>query len=147
LVSITCSATDATSGLAASSCQSITGPAYSFNIGANSVSASASDNAGNNASATATFTVTATTDALVTLTSQFVIESVRYQALPPRQRASVDAFVSLLDRALSSLQPGTKPIRKSIVVAIYKLGLATLEQAGFLRASQVGILERIAGAL
>jgi hypothetical protein len=134
-VSITCSATDATAGIAASNCQSITGPAYSFNIGANSFSASASDNAGNNASASANFTVTATTGSLVNLTSQFVDGSARYQALPPRQRASVDGIVGLLDRALGSLQPGMNPIQKSVVIDIYKLGIANLGRAGFLSVS------------
>ncbi len=146
-VSITCSATDATSGISVSNCQSITGPAYSFNIGANSFSARASDNAGNNASASVTFTVTATTGSLMQLTSRFVVGSVRYQALSSRQRASVDGIVGLLNRALGSLQPGTKPIPKSVLIDAYKLGIAALGQSGFLSASQVALLDRIVGAL
>ena len=58
-VSITCGASDNLSGVASSTCKNIAGPAYTFNVGANSFSATATDNAGNvSATATATFTVT-----------------------------------------------------------------------------------------
>jgi beta-glucosidase len=57
-VSIHCSATDATSGIATSSCADIVGPAYTFGFGSHTFSAGATDNAGNASSATATFTVT-----------------------------------------------------------------------------------------
>ena len=70
-VSITCSATDAMSGIASSSCPSASGEAYSFAIGANSLAATASDQAGNQSSATASFTVAVTTDGLCALTTRW----------------------------------------------------------------------------
>lgn len=71
-VAITCSATDATSGIASSSCPSASGAAYLFIIGSNSLSASASDNAGNANSASTSFTVSVTAGSLCNLTQRFV---------------------------------------------------------------------------
>lgn len=71
-VSITCSATDATSGIATATCPSASGDAYTFNIGSNVLSASATDNAGNANSATAAFTVSVTAGSLCNLTRRFV---------------------------------------------------------------------------
>ena len=47
MVSITCSASDAMSQLASSSCPSVSKAAYEFPLGTNTLSASATDNAGN----------------------------------------------------------------------------------------------------
>jgi Tol biopolymer transport system component len=63
-VSITCTAADALSGIASSTCTPVSGPAYVFAIGANVITATATDKAGNVTSATYTFTVTATIDDL-----------------------------------------------------------------------------------
>jgi hypothetical protein len=53
-VSITSSASDNLSGVASSTCQSISGPAYNFTPGTNSFSATATDNAGNTVTGTTT---------------------------------------------------------------------------------------------
>lgn len=58
IVNITCGATDALSGIASSTCANISGPAYLFPPGVNTVVATATDKAGNDASASTTFTVT-----------------------------------------------------------------------------------------
>jgi hypothetical protein len=71
-VAITCSASDAMSGLASSTCANIGGAAYTFAIGANGYSASASDNAGNTNSASASFTVAVTSGSLCTLVQRWV---------------------------------------------------------------------------
>jgi hypothetical protein len=71
-VTITCTATDAMSGIATKSCASITGPAYTFTTGANSFTASAVDNAGNTNSASTSFTVTTTSASLCTLINLWV---------------------------------------------------------------------------
>lgn len=71
-VSITCSVTDAMSGVAESSCVTVSGDAYRFNIGANAVSASATDNAGNDNAASTGFTVSVTSGSLCNLTRRFV---------------------------------------------------------------------------
>jgi hypothetical protein len=69
-VDITCSASDALSGVAATTCHDVTGPAWSFAVGANTVTASATDKAGNAGSATASFAVTVDFDSLCTLVGQ-----------------------------------------------------------------------------
>lgn len=70
-IAIDCAASDATSGLAASSCENIGGAAYTFGPGATTRSASATDRAGNSTTATVTFTVVVTTDALCRLAKEF----------------------------------------------------------------------------
>lgn len=71
-VSITCSASDAMSLLASSTCAPITGSAYSFGVGTTTRTASALDVAGNSSSATTSFTVRATAATLCTVTRLFV---------------------------------------------------------------------------
>lgn len=63
-VSIGCTATDALSGIASSTCVPVSAPAYLFAIGTNVITATATDKAGNVKIATFTFTVTATIDEL-----------------------------------------------------------------------------------
>ena len=70
-VSIACSATDATSGIATASCPTISGDAYTFAIGANSFAATASDKAGNESSTGTSFTVAVTSDGLCALTTRW----------------------------------------------------------------------------
>ena len=74
-VSITCSASDAESGLASNTCAPIEGDAYVFGLGAHTYSATATDNAGNSASASTTFTVSVTFASLTNLTRRFVTSS------------------------------------------------------------------------
>ncbi len=72
-VSITCSASDVTSGIATSSCPGVSsGAAYTFIIGSNVGSATASDKAGNTENATTIFTVSVTYASLCNLTKRFV---------------------------------------------------------------------------
>jgi hypothetical protein len=146
-VAITCAATDALSGVAATSCQSISGPAYSFNIGLNSFSATATDNAGNTAAATTTFTVAESNGELAQLTNQFVDTSPVYLTLSTRQRIVVDGAVSLMDRILAAIQPGMNPIQKRLLVSTYKTLVAGLGQTGFLTTVQVGVLDRLVDSL
>lgn len=71
-VNITCSASDAMSGLASSTCADVTGPAYEFTVGTNSRSASAQDHAGNTNAASTQFTVQVTSGSLCALVNQWV---------------------------------------------------------------------------
>ena len=71
-INISCTATDALSGVASNTCQNITGPAASFPLGSNSYSASATDNAGNVGTGTTSFTVSVTPVSLCNLTGQYV---------------------------------------------------------------------------
>lgn len=71
-VAITCSASDAMSGLASTTCASVSGAAYTFVIGANNLSAAAQDNAGNTNTASTNFTVTVTSGSLCALVERWV---------------------------------------------------------------------------
>jgi hypothetical protein len=59
-VNITCSISDAMSGVASQSCNGASGDAFSLGLGTHALSASATDAAGNTASATGSYTVNAT---------------------------------------------------------------------------------------
>jgi predicted extracellular nuclease len=72
-VSITCSITDALSGLAAGSiCETASGPAYLLGVGTHTLHASGVDKAGNAASATFTYTIGSTEQTLCSLTQSLV---------------------------------------------------------------------------
>jgi hypothetical protein len=75
MVAISCSASDAMSGLQSNSCAPIAGAAYGFAIGANTFTASATDRAGNAATATASFTVSVTHASLCTLVERWVTQA------------------------------------------------------------------------
>ncbi len=70
-VSITCAASDDLSGVASTTCVDIGGPAYSFNVGSNTFTASATDNAGNVGNGSVTFTVGVTVNSISVLTARF----------------------------------------------------------------------------
>ncbi len=70
-VDITCTPSDAYSGVASSTCQDITGPAYSFGVGSHTFSATATDNVGHVGSNSVTFSVGVTVQSLSTLTARF----------------------------------------------------------------------------
>jgi hypothetical protein len=70
-VSITCAASDATSGVESSTCEDISGPAYSFGLGHHTLSASATDVAGNTGSGSTSFDVIVTFDSLANLVDRF----------------------------------------------------------------------------
>ncbi len=57
--------------MASTTCQTISGPAYSFALGVNTFSATATDNAGNVGTGSVTFTVGVTPTSLITLTNRF----------------------------------------------------------------------------
>lgn len=74
-VSIGCSAADALSGVASSTCADTAGAAYSFGLGSHTVAATATDNAGNAGSGTTTFSVQITPTGLCNLAAQFSTSS------------------------------------------------------------------------
>lgn len=73
-ISISCHATDELSGIENVSCPSVEGPASSFKIGKNKISASATDKAGNTAEVEVTFTVIVDFDSLSRLTEALVTQ-------------------------------------------------------------------------
>ncbi|MFN8472230.1 MAG: hypothetical protein U0822_08580 [Anaerolineae bacterium] len=90
-VAITCSAADDLSGLASNTCANISGPAYNFNLGNNTYSASATDNAGNTTTASASFSVRVTYDGLAVLTSRFVTNAGVAHGLNAKLSAAQDS--------------------------------------------------------
>jgi hypothetical protein len=72
VITITCAATDSGSGVAATTCANVTGPAHTFAVGVNTRSASATDAAGNTNSASISFTVTVPPAALANVITQLV---------------------------------------------------------------------------
>jgi hypothetical protein len=74
-VSISCSASDALSGLASETCPSVSGTAWSLGLGTHTVSATATDNAGNTGSASASYTVTVDETSLCALVHTFSTNS------------------------------------------------------------------------
>jgi hypothetical protein len=91
-VQITCVASDALSGVASSTCQNITGPAFSLGLGTHSFSATATDKAGNTSSPVLTsFAVSVTPTSLRTLINRFCTD--------PSVAASLDQDVANIAQA------------------------------------------------
>ncbi len=74
-IDIRCTATDNLSGIAATTCVDITGPAFTFEPVTNSFSSEATDKAGNTGNGSTTFDVLVSFDDLCILTRQFIDES------------------------------------------------------------------------
>jgi hypothetical protein len=72
LVAIRCSATDATSGIAETTCADVRAPAYTFPLGLNTFATTAVDNAGNHAEGSVTFRIVVTPSSLATLVDVWV---------------------------------------------------------------------------
>jgi hypothetical protein len=89
-VNITCSASDALSGVAATSCADLSGPAWQFGLGMTNRSASATDLAGNVGNGSVTFTVIATASSLEALIGQLVSDQTIVSSLV----AKVDSIAS-----------------------------------------------------
>lgn len=146
-VAITCSASDALSGLASNTCQNVSGPAYTFPLGTNTFSAGATDNAGNSASASTSFTVAVTPTSLGNLGLQFVQGSARYQALSANQQAVVERLADVATRAAARILPDLKPAQKTAFLRAYQAAVAHLARDGWLSQSQAGTLTQLAAGL
>ncbi|MFC0216230.1 OmpL47-type beta-barrel domain-containing protein [Paenibacillus chartarius] len=90
-VIITCQAIDATSGIAASTCKNISAPAYRFNIGMNTVRATAVDKAGNTGSATIRFEVKISIESLIRLFKKLLEEG---STVPKTSGKSLDGLAT-----------------------------------------------------
>jgi hypothetical protein len=101
-VQIDCTASDALSGLATpTDCGSVSGPAYTFPIGASIHERTATDLAGNTTTAAATFTVVVTTDGTCELATSFVAnQGIATSLCKKLETGSYDAFRNEL-RALT----------------------------------------------
>jgi mannan endo-1,4-beta-mannosidase len=146
-VAIVCSASDAPSGLASTTCANIAGPAHTFPVGSNSFSSTATDKAGNSRSASTTFIVTVSPGSLCRLTKRFVQTSPRYLALPPSLRAIADQLATVACQKLDAIVPGLKPAQKAALINAYNAGVTALVSAGWLTPAQGTTLKSLAGKL
>lgn len=135
-VAITCSATDALSGVASSTCATanVTVPAYTLGLGSHSYTASATDNAGNTGSATTAFTVQVGYSSLCGLATQF--------------SSSTDVATGLCDKLTAASQAaarGQDKAKANILAAFDHLVSAQTGKA--LTAAQAATLTNLATAL
>ncbi|HWI51793.1 MAG TPA: GON domain-containing protein [Symbiobacteriaceae bacterium] len=133
-VNITCAAADSLSGVTASTCVDIAGPAFSFALGSNTFSASATDEAGNVGNGTAAFTVTVSYDNLCSLTRQFV-----------SQDGVAKSLCAKLDGAKASSERGNAKSKAGQMSAFISELQAQSGKA--LTPEQAAILTRLAQAL
>ena len=146
-VAIVCQPADALSGLASNTCAGASGPAYTFALGANTLSATATDLAGNVGTGSTTFTVSVSPASLSRLTLKLIQESARYRALPPGARAAVDRLGAAAIQHLSARWETLTPRQRSQAVAAYQRAVNALAAAGWLTHDQAATLGRLAGAL
>ena len=91
VVAISCNASDNLSGLASTTCTATSGPAWTFGLGAHTVSATATDNAGNTGSGSTTFTVGVSADGVCALVQQWVSNAGIANSLCAKLRAAAAA--------------------------------------------------------
>jgi len=145
-VAITCSATDALSGLDGG-CAGVSGPAYTFGIGTTTTSTTVSDRAGNTATASTSFAVTVTPTSLCNLTKKLVQGAARYPTLSRRARKTVDALAAAACGHANGCVARLSPGRKQRLVALYKTSLTALQKPGWLTSGQVTLLGDLADRL
>jgi hypothetical protein len=146
-VVITCSVTDALSGVTSSTCASVNAPAYTLSLGTHTLSTTATDRAGNTATASTTFTVGVSPSSLCTLTKQFVQSSAKYQALPSGLKAQIDQRVTAACASLALITPQLTPTQKAALIAAYKLAVDGLVSLGYLTPAQGTTLKGLADTL
>lgn len=129
-VEIDCEASDALSGIRASTCVRTAAPAYTFALGLNSATASASDLAGHTTTASTSFTVNATCASIKVLVLRFVSSPVADSLI-----AKINA---ICDAPNGAARSGTLEAFRHEVDA---------QTAKTLTASEAAILKRLAGAL
>ena len=147
-VAITCTASDALSGLPGSAdCGGISGAAWSFGAGSHTFTRTASDVAGNTGSGSTSFTVSATASDICTLTDRFVQGSAKYQALNPLGKAVVNIVVQGACAFLLQVGPAHLPSAKQGFVNAYDAAVKALVSPGWLTQAQATALTGFAGAL
>lgn len=148
-VSITCTAADEPggSGLASTTCQNISGPAYSYDLGTHTFTATATDVAGNVGQGSTSFSVQVTYGSLCNLTYSFVQMSAKYKSLPPKQQAAVTALATQLCGYLTTAQVSLTPTQKAQAIAAYQAGVQALVPLGWLAQSQATTLVTLSKGL
>jgi len=131
-VAITCTAADPApgSGIAATTCKDVTGPASSFAIGANTFSATATDVAGNVGNGTTNFTVTVTPDSLVAVTLADIAGAAKFKALLAWEQAQARALGAALVQELKAMPPNLTAAQKARIVKGYTAAVGALPRHG-----------------
>jgi hypothetical protein len=146
-VAITCTASDALSGVGSADCGGIGGAAWSFGAGAHTFTRSATDVAGNTGTGSTSFTVTATAAGLCTLTDQFVQSSANYQKLNGLGKAVVNAVVQGACTFLTQIGPTHLPAAKQLFINAYDAAVKGLVSPAWLTQAQATTLVGFAGTL
>jgi uncharacterized protein YjiK len=147
-VAITCSATDAGTGIASATCPTASGPGWSFGAGSHTLTAQATDKAGNVANASTTFRVTVAAGDLSTLTTQFVQSSPKYKAANVLAKLLLSVSVTVASKALLDLAANTsRPAVKAALLKTYTAAVQGLAGSGWLTSSQATTLGSLAAAL
>ncbi|MEV5896362.1 OmpL47-type beta-barrel domain-containing protein [Nonomuraea fuscirosea] len=137
-VAITCTAADNLSGVASTTCQDVSGPAYDFDPAGNTFSATATDVAGNTAqAASVTFRLVVTYADLCTLTKRFVTDLGLVQA---------KAMCALLHTAELAENLGNQTA-KATAVRGYVLQVNAAVTTHFLTPARGAVLRKLAAAL
>lgn len=131
-VDATCMATDALSGVASTSCGSVSGPAYQLGVGTFPLMASATDNAGNTATGSVTVTIKVNADSLCHLVERF-----------SSNQAYAKAACALLHSAEADLNRGFK-LGARIKILAFQALVSLLKGIAFTSA-EVNILKDLAG--
>jgi hypothetical protein len=146
-VAVTCTPADSVSGVASSTCASVSAPAWSLGGGPHTLAATATDVAGNVGSGSTVFTVVASPADLSTLTRQFVDGSAKYKAQATTTKAAIDVLVSVDCLPLALINSKLPANLKQPLIAAYKLLIQPLVAGGLLTSAQLTTLDGLAGAL
>jgi hypothetical protein len=133
-VSITCTPSDALSGIASSTCANVSGPAASFTLGVHTYSASALDLAGNTGTGSVSFAVVVTYDGLCRLTRSYADDP-----------AVADSLCAKLAAAKAAAARGNDKVKNSNLNAYVKLVKAQTGKS--LTAAEAAKLTDLAQAL
>lgn len=136
-IDITCSATDALSGISSTTCADIRRPAFELPLGTNTFSATAVDVAGNSASASVTFTIKVTEESLCNLTRRFStkpqiadslctkLDAARQAPTPQARAGHLRAFLNELDAQTGkAFSPANAAILSKLARALLASGIA-----------------------
>jgi hypothetical protein len=144
-ITIGCSASDATSGLAAT-CQGVNVAGSLLPLGSNTRTTTVTDKAGNTSTASTTFTVTAglpndpTPSSVCLLMQQDVQGSAKYATLKPLNRLVVDVLTTLGCSWVKAIAPRMSASQKAGLIASFKNTVASLDSGDWITASQAATL-------
>jgi hypothetical protein len=146
-VAVTCTPADSLSGVASSTCENVSTPAWSLGAGSHTLTATATDVAGNVGSGSTVFTVVASPADLSTLTRQLVDGSAKYKAQATAAKAAIDLLVSVDCLPLALINSRLPANLKPPLIAAYKVLIQPLVAGGLLTSAQSTQLDGLAVAL